>query len=123
MTFRRFEDIDAWRTARDLNIRISRLANQGKFDRDFALKNQILRALASIMANIAEGLSCKSDKEFARFLITAKRSALEAQSHFYVALDRKYFSDQEFQTAYLQAQRCAKQLSGLISYLLKPLSL
>lgn len=43
------------------------------------------------MANIAEGLSCKSDKEFARFLITAKRSALEAQSHFYVALDRNYF--------------------------------
>ena len=119
VTFRRFEDIDAWRTARKLNAETSRITKQGSLERDYGLKDQLQRAAASVMANIAEGFCHKSDKEFARYLLTAKASALEFQSHLYVAIDRESLSPEQFKILYGQAQTCTRQLSRLISYLLK----
>ena len=34
-TIRRFEEIEAWKTARELTKLIYALSNQGKFERDF----------------------------------------------------------------------------------------
>ncbi len=69
------------------------------------------------MANIAEGLSHRSDREFARYLVTAKASLNEVQSHLYVALDQCYLDEEGFRRLYLLAQTGSKQLAGLISHL------
>ncbi len=53
----RFEDIDAWKKARELTKFIYEVTAQGKFSTDFSLRDQLRRASVSIMANIAEGLS------------------------------------------------------------------
>lgn len=118
MTFKRFEDIEAWQTARNLAGALYKVSRHGKFQQDFALRDQIRRAAVSIMANIAEGSSRRSDREFAQFLLTAKASVSEVQSHLYVALDQTYVDSEEFQRLYLLAQKGSKQLAGLISYLL-----
>jgi four helix bundle protein len=54
-TFNSFEDIEAWKRARQLAQRIFELSNKGTFAKDFALKDQINRAVGSVMDNIAEG--------------------------------------------------------------------
>ena len=54
-TITRFEDIEAWKTARELTRMIYAFTEQGQFARDFGLKNQIQRASVSVMSNIAEG--------------------------------------------------------------------
>jgi len=118
MTFRQFEEIDAWQTARSLARSTYRVSQNPKFHQDFGLRDQIRRAAVSIMANIAEGSSCRSDKEFARYLITARASTAEVQSHLYVALDEGYIGEEEFKRLYLLATKCSKQLGRLISYLL-----
>lgn len=86
-TFKRFEDIEAWKKARIVTREIYLLTMNSAFVKDFGLTNQIRRATVSIMANIAEGFGRRSDKEFANFLNIAHASAAEAQSHLYVALD------------------------------------
>ena len=52
---RTFEDIEAWKSARRLANNIYDVSSLGEFGRDFALKNQIRRAVVSIISNIAEG--------------------------------------------------------------------
>lgn len=117
MTFRRFEDILAWQTTRRLAAAVYGVTKNEGFRHDFGLRDQVRRAAVSAMANIAEGLSHKSDREFARFLLMAKASLNEVQSHLYVAFDQSYLDDQDFKHLYALAQTGSKQLAGLISHL------
>jgi four helix bundle protein len=50
------------------------------------------------MHNIAEGFDAGSNAEFMRFLNYAKRSCTEVQSELYVAFDRRYLTQQHFNT-------------------------
>jgi 23S rRNA-intervening sequence protein len=70
-TFKRFEDIRAWQKARLVTRKIYEIRAQGRFSKDYGLRNQSQRASVSIMANIAEGFGRHSDKEFANFLSMA----------------------------------------------------
>ena len=53
----RFEDIEAWKCAREVTKIIYRLSSIGEFSRDYGLKDQIRRSSVSVMSNIAEGLN------------------------------------------------------------------
>lgn len=118
MTFRRFEDIRAWQTARKIRKAVYAASAGRKFGRDFGLRDQIRRAAVSITANIAEGFAKQSDKEFAKFLNSAKGSAAEVQDHLYAALDEGYVTEGEFKTIYRDAEVCTKELASLIAFLL-----
>ncbi|MCO6450847.1 MAG: four helix bundle protein [Caldilineales bacterium] len=107
----RFEDIRAWQEARVLTQQIYALTGTGDIAKDYGLRDQMRRAAASTMANIAEGFDCDSGKEFARFLEIARRSAVELQSFLYVALDASYINQATFDELYAQANK-AKALSG-----------
>ena len=48
-TINRFEEINAWKAARDLTNLFYRLSDQDKFNRDFGLRDQIRRAAVSVM--------------------------------------------------------------------------
>ena len=71
----KFEDIEAWKKARELAREIYAISNEGLFARDFGLRDQIRRAAVSVMSNIAEGFERGGDVEFRRFLSIAKGSA------------------------------------------------
>lgn len=115
---RRFEELEAWQAARAIVQGIYEVSSDDQFFRDFALRDQIRRAAVSMMANIAEGVSRRSNREFVQFLFMAKASAAEVQSHMYVALDQSYLSQEQFRLLYDQTDRCARQVSALITYLL-----
>jgi len=117
-SIKRFEELESWKGARALVQEIYTVSSNGRFSRDLILRDQIRRAAISMMANIAEGFSRRSNREFAQFLFVAKASAAETQSHLYVALDRDYVSQKKFEDLYALTDRCARQVSALISYLL-----
>jgi four helix bundle protein len=79
-TLHRFEDIDAWRKARELTREIYACSGNGDFSKDFGLCDQIRRAAVSIMANIAEGFDRGGTKELANFLSIAKGSIGDGRS-------------------------------------------
>lgn len=117
MKIEKFEDIDAWKEARDLNKVIYQISKREPFKKDLGLTSQIQRASVSIMANIAEGFDRKSNKEFIQYLYIASSSASEIQSHLYAALDLRYITEEEFKKLYEQAKKVKKLINGFIAYL------
>ena len=115
----KFEDIESWKKARKLVGDVYRITNDGKFSKDFGLRDQIRRAAISIMLNVAEGFGRRTDKEFGQFLFIALGSVAEVQSALYVALDQKYIDEPAFQTLYGQSSEVARLISGFIKYLRK----
>src|SRR5688572_15283925 len=71
-TFRSFEDIEAWKKARELTRKVYAVTNSGTFSKDFGLRDQIRKASVSVMSNIAEGFDWNGRREFAQFLAVAK---------------------------------------------------
>jgi len=49
----RFEDLVAWKRARELTKQIYFLTNKGPFSKDFGLRDQIRRASVSIISNLS----------------------------------------------------------------------
>lgn len=113
----RFEDIDAWKEARTLARQVYDHTDQEGFGKDIALREQIRRAVLSVMANIAEGFDAGSDREFLRFLRYALRSTSEVQSHLYVALDRQRIDEPGFGELYGQALKIKSLIGGFARYL------
>lgn len=116
-TINRFEDIEAWKTARLLTNQVYDLTDQGKFARDYALKDQIRRAAVSVMSNIAEGFESRTQALFIDFLGRAKGSAGEVRCQLYIALDRNYISQRQFDAAYELCDKASRQLSRFMGYL------
>lgn len=102
---RHFEQIEAWKDARDLIKSVYEITRNGTFAKDYALKDQIRRAAISISANIAEGFDRGSNKEFLYFLAIAKGSAGEVKALFYTALDAGYITEAEFANLTDKAKR------------------
>ena len=112
-----FEDIKAWQEARLLTQNIYIITNRTMFSKDYALKDQIRRAVISVMNNIAEGFERDSDKEFSHFLSIAKGSCGEVRSLLYASLDQSYIDKIEFQKLYASADETMKMIAGLMRYM------
>jgi four helix bundle protein len=122
MTINRFEDLEAWQKARELTRVVYQRTTARQFSRDYGLRDQMRRAGVSIMANIAEGFSRRSNREFCQFLFIAKSSAAELQSHAYVALDQAYIEKSDFEKLYDDLDHTSRMISNLIKYLSAGLS-
>ncbi|MFH1731345.1 MAG: four helix bundle protein [Planctomycetota bacterium] len=118
-TFKQFEDIDAWKRARELTREVYRVSSTGTFAKDFELRGQIRRASVSIMANIAEGFERGGKKELGQFLSIAKGSAGEVRSHLYVAADQSYLTKDDVEKLSRIVKDVSRIISGLMTYLKK----
>jgi four helix bundle protein len=116
-TFRSFEDIEAWKRARQLTEEVYRISAAGSLARDYALRNQMRRACISVMSNIAEGFERDGKGEFVQFLSVAKGSVGELRSQLYIAVDQQYLSESEFTSLSDRCSEISRMIAGLIEYL------
>ncbi|MFC1732757.1 four helix bundle protein [candidate division KSB1 bacterium] len=112
-----FEDLIAWKRARELSMEISQITNSGKLNLGFSLKDHMRRTSGSIMDNIAEGFEGNGYKEFKQFLSISKGSSGELKSQLYRCLDQNYIDESKFKKLYYKIDEVSKMLSGLIRYL------
>ena len=119
MIIKSFDEIESWKTARELTKEIYSITKIENFSKDWGLRDQIRRASISIMANTAEGFDSGSDKSFINFLNYAYRSSSEVQSLLYVALDQKYISQRKFDELSTECGKIKNLIGGLIKYLSK----
>jgi len=82
MAYRSFEDLDVWKKACRLAVKIYEVLRECK---DFGLRDQMTRAAVSIASNISEGAERDSVAEYIRFLHIAKGSAAELRTQVYIA--------------------------------------
>ena len=119
-TIYRFEDLDAWKIARELTRDVYRITQADEFSRDFGLKNQIRKASVSVMSNIAEGFERGTRPEFHRFLTMAKSSCAEVRAQLYVALDVGYLKPDSFKPLMERAEEIGRIIGGLRKSVSKP---
>lgn len=113
----KFEEIEAWKLARQATRRVYEISSESPFSRDFALVNQIRRASISVMSNIAEGFERSGNKEFLQFLAIAKGSCGEVRSQLYIAADQNYIKTAEFDEIAKLLIETSKTISGFMKYL------
>jgi four helix bundle protein len=114
MGVKTFQELEAWKEARKLMNMAYAETHRLK---DFGLRDQIRRACVSVMANIAEGFSCSSDKHFMKYLRTSLGSASEVQSHLFVLLDQKFISTEAFTSLFQQSTSTVRLIRGLLRHL------
>ncbi|MBI5913324.1 four helix bundle protein [Candidatus Azambacteria bacterium] len=116
-TAKSFEDLFVWQKSRELVNCIYSFTRKPLFANDRGLADQITRAAASVLSNIAEGFERGSREETVYFLYIAKASCGEVRAQLYVALDQKYITKTEFEKA---ADLC-RFTSSLISKFIESL--
>jgi four helix bundle protein len=109
-TVTRFEDLAAWRTARQLTGHVYMLSSSGSLARDFGLRDQMQRAAVSTMSNIAEGFDSRTPILFREYLGRAKGSSGELRSQAYVALDVGYISERQLAELLELTDKCSRQI-------------
>ncbi|MBF0558101.1 MAG: four helix bundle protein [Nitrospirae bacterium] len=110
-----FQSLKVWQKSRELAVHIYQITNEGAFNKDFGLRDQIRRAVISIASNIAEGDERETDKEAVRYFYIAKGSSAEVLTHIIIAYDVGYLQQEIFKEL---EQRCidiSSMLSKLIS--------
>lgn len=108
-----FESLRVWQNARDFVNSIYDLMDNNK---NYGFRDQIQRAAVSIMNNIAEGFESGTDTKYINFLNIAKGSCSEVRSMLYVCLDRKYCTEEQFESLKSQAIHISSQLYKLIEF-------
>ncbi len=110
----RFEDLVAWRAARELTSLVYRLCRSEPWCRGFGLCDQLRSASVSIMNNIAEGWESLHPAEKVQFYNIARCSCGEVRSMSYVLIDNQYVSADEQRDCYDRCVRCGKLVTGLM---------
>jgi four helix bundle protein len=112
-----FEELEIWKRARELVRDVYAVTRSGHFSKDFALRDQIRRAVISIPSNIAEGFERGGRQEFIQFLSIAKGSSGEVKAQLYIAFDQEYLSETAFAELKQQAAETANMIGGFMKYL------
>ena len=85
-----YKELLVWQKGIHLVKKVYQLTEQFPSAERFGIVSQITRAAISIPANIAEGSSSNSDKDYGRFLQIALGSAFEVQTYLIIAKEMQW---------------------------------
>ena len=119
MRVTRFEDLDIWKNARIFCTKIRETIESGMLQRNFSLRDQVLRSSGSCMDNIAEGFERDGNREFVQFLSYAKASLGESRSQVHRMFDSGYIDEDKYQELIKDCTTLSTQISNLMDYLAK----
>jgi four helix bundle protein len=108
-----FEKLDAWQLAIGYAGQIYRITKNFPADERFELTSQLRRAAVSVSANLAEGSSRSSHKDFSRYIEISFGSLMETVSHLAIAQQQDFLDEAQHNELYAEAERLGKVLSGL----------
>ena len=114
-----FEDLECWKKARRLRIKISELAKTFPNDEKFGLTSQIVRAIRSVSQNIVEGYGRFHFRENEHFFKTSRGSLYEVLDQVIVANEESYITENVLKEIRKYTLENIKILNGYINYLVK----
>jgi len=114
-----FEDLEIWKEAHKLTVKIYETTRNFPKDELYGLISQLRRSASSVAANIAEGHSRDTTKEFIKFLYNARASAAETEYHLILSRDLGYLNVEEFGELKIRYGVLGKRINALIGSLKK----
>jgi four helix bundle protein len=85
-----FKKLNVWQQAKEFAVNIYKLTDQGQFNKDYGLRDQMRRSAVSIPSNIAEGDELETDKQSIRHFYIAKGSTAELLTQIIIAHEIGY---------------------------------
>ena len=111
---RDYTKIEAWRLADDLTVAVYEGTRAFPREEVYGLTSQLRRASYSVPANIAEGSSRESQRDYLHFLYIARGSLSETQYFLHLARRLGYLSAQDGERLRDQSRQAFACLHGLI---------
>jgi len=108
----RFERLDVWQKSVEFAEHIYCISSSFPSKEQFGLTSQIRRSAVSISANIAEGSSRTTDKDFSRFIEIAFGSLCETVSHLRIARSQNFINSEDYKKLYTFAEELSWMLSA-----------
>ena len=112
-----FEELDCWKSAKELTVLIYAICDNPELKTEFTAKDQLRRAALSSMNNIAEGFGRFSNKECIRFLNISTASIDEVHSMILLYSEMEYIHQNQKEKAIDILKKAKYQTLGFIKYL------
>ena len=112
---RPYKKLEVYTVGKELVLHVYELLKRFPKEEQYALCDQLRRAVISVPSNIAEGLGRLSEEEQVRFIEIAYGSLLEVETQLELACDLHYISEEDLDGVMALVDREAKLLSGLRS--------
>ncbi len=112
---RDYKKIRAYQYADELCILVYKASRKLPKEELYGLTSQLRRASVSIAANIIEGASRQTSKDYLHFLYMSRGSLAELQYLISLAVRLEYIQSTEYEKLSRQAGETAKILFGLIN--------
>ena len=109
-----FRQLNVYVKAKELVRRVYELLKKFPKEEQYALCDQLRRAVVSIPSNIAEGCGRETQKDQTHFLNITYGSLMEVLSQMDVACDLGYISQEEFDEIERLVSEEAKMIGGMI---------
>lgn len=106
-----------WQETHSLVLEIYRVTSAFPKSETYGLVNQLKRASFSIPANVVEGQSKNTTKEYIHFLYHARGSLEEVRYFLYLSLELKFLPTNEYEKLEKRYESASKMLNGLIKSL------
>ena len=112
-----FEELDAWKKAREIKIEIGELVKTFPAEEKFRLIDQIIRSSRSVGNLIAEGHGRFTYPDQINFCVNARGSLTETMGHLIDAFDCKYINQTQLDYWRIKLKDGERLLNGYIKYL------
>lgn len=113
----KFKQIKVWEKAHQLTLEIYRITISFPQHEIYGITSQIRRASSSIPANIVEGYSRGSTKQYINFLNIANGSLSETTYFLILAHDLNYIDSDKYKELEQQCEEIGKMLNATIKTL------
>ena len=108
-----YTDLKAWQEAYKLGLSVYKITQNYPKEENFGITAQLRRAATSIAANLAEGNTRQSSKEFKHFISISRGSLAEVETWLMFSKDLEYISNDQYAELKSQAEIVGKLLFGL----------
>lgn len=112
-----WKELKVWEKAHELVIKIYKETAQFPKDEIYGLTSQLRRSSSSVPANIVEGQSRNTTKEYLQFLHNSRGSLEETRYHLLLSKELGYLSEEKYQSLENQYEEASKMLNSLIKSL------
>jgi four helix bundle protein len=112
--------LKVWEESHKMVLEIYRLTAGFPGTEKFGLVDQLKRAASSVPANIVEGQSRNTTKEYLQFLYNARGSLEEVRYFLLLSKDLEFLSMDKYDHLENGYEQTSKMLNGLIKSLKKP---
>jgi four helix bundle protein len=113
-----WKDLIVWQKSHNFVLGVYVLTNTFPDRERFGLCQQLRRSASSVAANIVEGKSKNTDKEFSSYLYNSRGSLEETRYHLLLSRDLNYIDMEKYE----ELEKQATEISFLLNKLIKSIS-